>query len=80
MSVGSVGLEKANWDVAQLAPLTDSRSASLAPLIERLEREEFDLVAVGRALIPNPDWANLVRRGAWDAIRPYANDMLYTLD
>ncbi len=30
---------------------------------DRMEREEFDLIAVGRALISNPDWANKVRRG-----------------
>ena len=26
-----------------------------------MERGEFDLIAVGRALIANPDWANRVR-------------------
>jgi 2,4-dienoyl-CoA reductase-like NADH-dependent reductase (Old Yellow Enzyme family) len=47
--------------------------------VERLERAEFDMVAVGRVLMANPHWANLVRRGAWDSIKPYANEMLYTL-
>ncbi len=79
MTVGSVGLEKANWDTDQEAALTDSGIASLEPLVERLEQGEFDLVGVGRTLIANPDWPNLVRQGAHADIRPYSNEALYTL-
>ena len=32
-------------------------------LLDRLERGEFDLVAVGRALIANPEWAAIVKAG-----------------
>ena len=32
------------------------KSAVLDRLIERMEREEFDLVAAGRALITDPNW------------------------
>jgi len=32
-------------------------------LIRRLERDEFDLVAVGRALLQDPHWAEKVREG-----------------
>jgi 2,4-dienoyl-CoA reductase-like NADH-dependent reductase (Old Yellow Enzyme family) len=35
----------------------------LSNLYQRLARGEFDLVAVGRALITNPDWAAKVRDG-----------------
>ncbi|MFM0362303.1 hypothetical protein PQR35_15250 [Paraburkholderia sediminicola] len=35
-----------------------------------LERGDFDLVAVGRALIANPDWPEKIRRG--EALCPYA--------
>jgi 2,4-dienoyl-CoA reductase-like NADH-dependent reductase (Old Yellow Enzyme family) len=48
-------------------------------LIERLERGEFDLVAVGRSLIVNPDWPLLVRRGAIDALKPFQRDVLKEL-
>lgn len=34
----------------------------LEDLGDRLERDEFDLVAVGRALITNPNWANTFER------------------
>lgn len=50
------------------------------PLIERLERGEFDLVAVGRTLIVNPEWPNLVRQGAFDQLRPYTNESLMRLE
>ena len=29
-----------------------------------MEREEFDLIAVGRALISDPDWVRHVRAGS----------------
>jgi 2,4-dienoyl-CoA reductase-like NADH-dependent reductase (Old Yellow Enzyme family) len=28
-----------------------------------MERDEFDLIAVGRALISNPDWVARIREG-----------------
>ena len=34
--------------------------AELDDLMERLERGEFDLVAVGRALISDPEWATKI--------------------
>jgi 2,4-dienoyl-CoA reductase-like NADH-dependent reductase (Old Yellow Enzyme family) len=48
-------------------------------LLERLEREEFDLVAIGRSLIVNPSWPALVRRGAVDELSPYQRDVLAQL-
>jgi 2,4-dienoyl-CoA reductase-like NADH-dependent reductase (Old Yellow Enzyme family) len=40
-------------------------------LLERLEREEFDLVAIGRSLIVNPAWPAIVRRGALAELLPF---------
>jgi 2,4-dienoyl-CoA reductase-like NADH-dependent reductase (Old Yellow Enzyme family) len=48
-------------------------------LLERLEREEFDLVAIGRSLIVNPSWPELVRRGAIDELLPFQRDVLARL-
>jgi 2,4-dienoyl-CoA reductase-like NADH-dependent reductase (Old Yellow Enzyme family) len=50
---------------------------NLAPLLAGLERGDFDLVAVGRALIANPDWAHRVRNGT--PLVPYSLSMLQTL-
>jgi 2,4-dienoyl-CoA reductase-like NADH-dependent reductase (Old Yellow Enzyme family) len=48
-------------------------------LLDRLEREEFDLVAVGRSLIVNPSWPAVVRRGAVHELLPYQRDVLAQL-
>ena len=54
-------------------------TTGLEPLLERLAAGEFDLVAVGRALIANPDWPQLVRGGQTDQLRPYDPAALATL-
>jgi 2,4-dienoyl-CoA reductase-like NADH-dependent reductase (Old Yellow Enzyme family) len=80
MAVGSVGLQKANWARKEGYQLEDSGIASLEPLIDCMERDEFDLVAVGRSIISNPDLANLLRNGESSKLRPYSNKELYTLE
>jgi 2,4-dienoyl-CoA reductase-like NADH-dependent reductase (Old Yellow Enzyme family) len=45
-----------------------------------LDRGDFDLVAVGRALIANPDWSKVVRSGETSGLSAYSKDMLATLD
>jgi len=44
---------------------------TLDRLIERMERNEFDLVAVGRALLSDPHWPVKVRMGNADALRGF---------
>lgn len=51
----------------------------LNELALRLEQGEFDLVAVGRSLIANPDWADIVRSGDLTALKPYSRDLAQTL-
>jgi len=51
----------------------------LDELLERLARGEFDLVALGRALIVNPDWPKQVRDGKIGELRPFHRDALATL-
>ena len=60
VSVGSVGL---SGEFMAAYGGEKSTSVGLGQLIERMERDEFDLIAVGRALITNPDWAAKVRSG-----------------
>lgn len=77
VTVGSVTL------VADFA--TSFRSPDSVPvtdidgLLDRLERGEFDLVAVGRALLANPDWAVKVRAGTLEALRPFDRGVLASL-
>ena len=68
MTVGSVGLEA---PLGEEGALTGVASANLRRLIEMIERGDFQIVGVGRALLANPDWADIVREGRWDALRGY---------
>ena len=58
ISVGSVGL---SHDFFSSFAGRSSTTAGLEKLVERMERDEFDLIAVGRALISDPDWPKKVR-------------------
>jgi 2,4-dienoyl-CoA reductase-like NADH-dependent reductase (Old Yellow Enzyme family) len=60
ISVGSVGL---SGDFFGTFGGKSSQPASLDKLIARMERDEFDLIAVGRALLGDPDWVTKVRNG-----------------
>jgi 2,4-dienoyl-CoA reductase-like NADH-dependent reductase (Old Yellow Enzyme family) len=76
ISVGSVGL---SGDFIAGFAGEASQPASLEKLVERMERDEFDLIAVGRALIVDPDWANKVRDGRFDELRSFERAALGTL-
>lgn len=76
MTVGSVGLD---GDFFGAFSGQGSNTRSIDDLIERLDKGEFDLVAVGRALIQDPQWANKVRQGDMDKLETYSGDALTTL-
>jgi len=57
----------------------DSEISDLGELEARLEREEFDLVAVGRALLADPHWAAKVRGGRFGELAPFSAAALATL-
>jgi 2,4-dienoyl-CoA reductase-like NADH-dependent reductase (Old Yellow Enzyme family) len=59
MTVGGVGMNKGYFDAAADLQATDN----LDLVVRRFERDEFDLVAVGRAVIGDPEWANKSLRG-----------------
>ncbi|HET8611891.1 MAG TPA: NADH:flavin oxidoreductase [Sphingomonas sp.] len=77
ISVGSVGLDMEM--VESLLVGGESRFTRLDELIEMMERGDFDMIAVGRALIANPDWPKLVESRRFDAIRPYSQALLADL-
>ena len=60
ISVGSVGL---SGDFMAAFAGESSTPASLDTLVQRMERGEFDLIAVGRALLSDPQWVTKVRAG-----------------
>lgn len=48
-------------------------------LVERMQRGEFDLVAIGRSLIVNPAWPDKVRRGSIAELQPFNRSALAEL-
>jgi len=57
-----------------------ARAAHIDRLLEMLARGDFDLVAVGRALLADAAWAVKVRDGHFGDLRPFTPDALKTLD
>jgi len=68
ISVGSVGL---TGDFVNAFGGESSEPASLQNLVNRLERDEFDLIAVGRALLSDPQWVKKVRQGDRGALKGF---------
>ncbi len=79
ITVGSVGLNADFLPNDGTANFRAAEPASLDNLMQRLNEDEFDLVALGRSLIANPDWANQVRKGEFDKLRPYDKALLKEL-
>jgi 2,4-dienoyl-CoA reductase-like NADH-dependent reductase (Old Yellow Enzyme family) len=78
IAVGSVGLAKA-FDVPSRAKRGSIPNVSLNRILEMLDNGECDLVAVGRALIANPDWTEKVRTGNTESLAAYSSDQLEAL-
>ncbi len=68
ISVGSVGLSS---EFTASFRGEGSAAGKLDETIERLDRGEFDLVAVGRALLQDPEWALKVKQGRLNELRDY---------
>ncbi|HKT73708.1 MAG TPA: NADH:flavin oxidoreductase [Steroidobacteraceae bacterium] len=77
ITVGSVGL-KGPMSVTELGQLTEV-SADLSPLARRVASGEFDIVAVGRALLTDPTWARKIKEARFDELLPFNKDALSAL-
>ena len=71
ITVGSVGLNADFIPVPGEVTFREAEPASLDELERRLSDNEFDLVAVGRALISNPSWVDMIRDDRPDDIKPF---------
>ena len=79
ISVGSVGLDddfigRNNKGMGQTA-----QPMGIEELERRLERDEFDLIAIGRALLQDPNWLVKMRDQAGDGIEPFTKAALGSL-
>lgn len=73
ITVGSVGMTGEHIDTLMGE---GSQVAALDGLLERLDRGDFDLVAVGRGMLVNADWANKVRDGRIGELSDWNPDVL----
>lgn len=80
ITVGSVGLNGPDF-LAGLFGKDDSKvePATLHALEHRLEQGEFDLVAVGRALLADPDWVAKIEQGRFWDVAPFDRSLLKQL-
>lgn len=76
ISVGSVGL---SGDFFGAFGGQGSGTAGLDNLYTRMERGEFDLIAVGRALLSDPQWAHKVRSNRTDELLGFRAEDLAAL-
>ncbi|WP_312595010.1 NADH:flavin oxidoreductase [Brevundimonas sp.] len=76
ITVGSVGLD---GEFIAAFGGEASQPASLDGLLRRLEAEEFDMVAVGRALLADPQWVAKVRDGRTDELQNFERSALMSL-
>jgi 2,4-dienoyl-CoA reductase-like NADH-dependent reductase (Old Yellow Enzyme family) len=81
ITVGSVGLDTDVMDVFMHG--VDPRPRvpqAIGELARGMAAGEFDLVAVGRALIGDPDFVSKVAAGHYDTIRTFRRDDLGKLE
>jgi 2,4-dienoyl-CoA reductase-like NADH-dependent reductase (Old Yellow Enzyme family) len=79
ITVGNVGLDtdfigEGNKDLSGT-----SNPTGIDELLSRLNNDEFDLVAIGRALLVDPQWVNKIRDEAIDEIKPFSKKSLMSL-
>ncbi|CAA0111074.1 NADH oxidase [Zhongshania aliphaticivorans] len=76
ISVGSVGLDQ------EFLTSFQGEGASVANidnLLEKMNSNEFDLIAIGRSLLANPDWVNKVKAGQLDELKPFTQENISQL-
>jgi len=76
ITVGSVGLS--GEFLAGFAGEA-SEPRSIDELLRRLDRQDFDLVAVGRQLLVDPNWVEKIQHGRADELQGYSSEALRTL-
>jgi 2,4-dienoyl-CoA reductase-like NADH-dependent reductase (Old Yellow Enzyme family) len=76
ITVGSVGL---SGDFIAAYGGEGSKPASLDELVRRLERGDFDLVAVGRAVLQDPYWAVKIHQGRTSELLDFERSAMATL-
>ncbi|WP_374462410.1 NADH:flavin oxidoreductase [Chryseobacterium sp.] len=76
ITVGSVGL---NGDFLNSFAGQGTEKSDLTELIRRLDNEEFDLVAVGRAILQDYQWVQKIKEGNTEALLDFSAESMGVL-
>lgn len=81
ITVGSVGLDDSfvdekSRDIAQGSQVSTSK---LNSLVENIESQTYDFVAIGRSLLHDPKWADKWKNGSFGEMKPYTAKALKKL-
>ncbi|WP_294224317.1 NADH:flavin oxidoreductase [uncultured Chryseobacterium sp.] len=76
ITVGSVGLE---GDFMSAFAGQGTEKTDLSELTRRLERGDFDLVAVGRALLQDPEWVKKIKEGKTEELQDFKAESMAVL-
>jgi 2,4-dienoyl-CoA reductase-like NADH-dependent reductase (Old Yellow Enzyme family) len=79
IAVGSLGIERDMLGTMFSAAEEPSTLGRMNILNEMLERGDFDLIAIGRSLLVDPNWVDKVRRMAHHELQPFNPAALATL-
>lgn len=71
ITVGSIGL---STDVMSSFHGEEAKPASLGDLERRFARGDFDLVAIGRPLLADPQWIAKIRDGRFDELKSFRRE------
>ncbi len=76
ISVGSVGL---TGDFFGAFAGQSSEPSSLDELVRRMDRGDFDLIAVGRALLADPNWVEKIKYNRTSELKGFSKEALMEL-
>ena len=76
ISVGSVGLD---GDFFGAFAGQSSQPSSLDELVRRMDRGDFDLVAVGRPLLADPNWVEKIKNNRTEELQGFSKEALMQL-
>ncbi|WP_419832333.1 hypothetical protein [Endozoicomonas atrinae] len=79
IAVGSVGLARPFSKDQSGQFIEAGVESDLNRLMDSLDKEEFDLCAIGRALIADPEWVDKVRQGSYEKLKPFSAELLKEL-
>lgn len=69
ISVGSVGLQESF--ISLFSDKKEDSAATLEDLVRRMDADEFDLIAIGRALLADPAWVSKIHQNHQSEIHPF---------